>query len=101
MTHFAMYNQFVNLDHLKLSNNKIDVKAAAALASGDTLKRLTILDVRGCDLHDDGLEKLLRAHFVCNIKTLILDENHLTEEGAVSLGRSALFELQSLSLAWN
>ena len=88
-----MFNLFTNLDHLKLSNNRVDGKAANALSQCENLKGLSILDIKGCHLSDKGLEMMMKAHFVSSLKTLILEANDLTDEGAVCLSRAPLFNL--------
>jgi uncharacterized protein (TIGR02996 family) len=90
------------LSRLSFCWGRIGAAAAAGLAGSARLAGLRVLDLRGCDLGDEGVETLLAAPWAPNLTSLALDDNGVTDAGVRALAAAPrLRGLRELSLVDN
>ena len=90
------------LTHLDLRLHNIGPRGATQIAHGlGTWTALHYLDLTGNAIHNEGFSALSLV-FNSSIQTLLLRDNHITEEGLISFtNRAAILAIQRLDISSN
>ncbi len=84
---FAQCAFFGTLERLDLESATVGATGAAAIAEVDW-RSLTLLDLTGNDIGDEGVIALASSPSMANLRGLILDRNRITDRGALAIARS-------------
>ena len=91
-----------SLDVLVLSNVRLGVRGARALAAVSNLQNLRRLSLVGCEVKAKGAAALASSSHLVNVRELALDRNKLDDAGVEALARSAMLtNLDRLTLSKN